>query len=114
MGEKFMSYNQGLANDVRMLLGERPNLVAKEMFGGMTFMLNGHMAVGVSGDGLMVRVGPEQYEAALSQPRVGVFPSSGRPMRGWVLVEPAGLRDDADLERWVTIGVTFAESLPPK
>ena len=109
-----MAYNEGLADDIRAILVDRPNLVAKKMFGGIGFMLNGNMACGVSGDALMARVAPDDYEAALNQPHVRVFPSGERPMRGWVLVDPAGLATDSDLEYWVWQGVAVAESLPPK
>jgi hypothetical protein len=109
-----MAYNEELAIQIRAILSDRPNLVAKKMFGGIGFMLNGNMACGVSGDALMARVALADYEAALSRPHVRVFPSSERPMRGWVLVDPAGLATDDDLEYWVRQGVAVAESLPPK
>ena len=86
-----MAYNEGLADDIRAILSDRPNLVVKKMFGGIGFMLNGNMACGVSGDALMARVTHDEYETALKQPCVRVFPNADRPMRGWLLVDPAGL-----------------------
>jgi hypothetical protein len=109
-----MAYDLVLADHIRAILADRPHLVAKKMFGGIGFMLNGNMACGVSGNALMARVGPGEYESALNQPHVRVFPSAGRPMRGWLLVDPAGLATDADLEYWVRRGAAVAESLPPK
>ncbi len=109
-----MAYNEGLADDIRALLAEQPNIVAKKMFGGIGFILSGNMAVGVLGDDLLVRVTPEQYDALRAEPHVRLFDMTGRAMRGWLVVEPAGFTLDSDLERWVALGVAVAESLPPK
>jgi TfoX/Sxy family transcriptional regulator of competence genes len=84
------------------------------MFGGIAFMVGGNMAVGVSSDDLMVRVGKETYDEALTRPGVREFDMSGKPMRGWVLVSDAGYSTDADLTSWIDRGVSYAESLPPK
>lgn len=109
-----MAYNEGLAHDIRARIGDHPGLSEREMFGGIAFMVNGNMAVGVGGDDLMVRVGKDNHEAALAQPGARDFDMSGRPMRGWILVSKAGMATDPDLERWIQQGVTFAESLPAK
>jgi TfoX/Sxy family transcriptional regulator of competence genes len=109
-----MAYNQGLADDLRARLGGRIGLSEREMFGGIGFMINGNMAVGVSGDDLMVRVGKDAHDEALSEPGARDFDMSGRAMKGWILVSPEGLRTDQDLGRWVDQGVAFAEGLPPK
>ncbi len=84
------------------------------MFGGIGFMVDGNMAVGVGDDDLMVRVGKETYEEALTRPGVREFDMSGRPMRGWVLVSDKGYSTDADLKYWLDRGVSYATSLPPK
>ena len=109
-----MAYNQGLADDLRARLGGRPGLSQREMFGGIAFMINGNMAVGVSGDDLMVRVGKDAHDEAVTRPGARDFDMSGRPMRGWILVSPEGFATERDLGRWVDQGVTFAEGLPPK
>jgi len=109
-----MAYNAGLADDIRAHIGNRTDLTEKEMFGGIAFMVGGNMAVGVSGDDLMVRVGKETYDDALTETGVREFDMSGRPMRGWVLVSDAGYSTEADLESWIDRGVSYAESLPPK
>ena len=83
------------------------------MFGGIAFMINGNMAVGVSGDDLMVRVGKDAHDEAVTKPGARDFDMSGRPMRGWILVSPED-SPERDLGRWVDQGVTFAEGLPPK
>lgn len=109
-----MPYDEGLAQRVREALIELPGLVEKKMFGGVGFMLQGNMACGVNRDDLIVRVGPARYEEALAESHTRPFDMTGRPMKGWVVVMPAGCASDADLERWVQQGVACALSLPPK
>ena len=83
------------------------------MFGGLAFMVDGHMACGIAGDDLMLRLGPEGAEAALKRPHVRPMDFTGRPMTGMVFVAKSGLRG-ASLGRWVTAATTFARTLPPK
>lgn len=109
-----MAYDEGLAYRIRETIGDHPGLEEKKMFGGVGFMLFGNMACGVNQDDLIVRVGPEDYEAQLAQPNARPFDLTGRPMRGWIVVGPEGYEDDQDLENWVQIGVKFSLSLPPK
>ena len=84
------------------------------MFGGVAWMVNGNMACGTLGEDLMVRLDREDAEMALTEDHVGPMEFTGRPMRGFVTVEAAGVEDDADLGRWVEAGADFAESLPAK
>jgi hypothetical protein len=109
-----MAYNQGLADDIRAHLGAMKGLSEKEMFGGIAFLVNGNMAVGVSADDLMVRVGKEAHDEAVARPGARMFDLSARPMRGWIVVSPEGIASDADLASWIDQGVAFAENLPPK
>lgn len=110
-----MPYDKNLAERIRSVLKEHPAVVEKKIFGGVGFMLNGNLACGVQGDDLIVRVGAENNEAALSQPHVRPFmPVPGRPMSGWILVAPEGLPTDQVLEKWIGIGYRFASSLPEK
>ena len=109
-----MAYDEGLAERLRETLAEERGLTERRMFGGVAFMLDGNMAVGVSGDELMVRAGPDRFDDALARSHARVFDLSGRPMKGWVLVAPDGTADDADLADWLELGVSFARSLPPK
>jgi len=109
-----MAYDEGLAQRVSEVLGERPELVAKKMFGGVGYMLRGNMACGILGQGLIVRVGLDCYEEALAAPHTGVFGHRGRAMKGWVLVAPEGTADDDALRAWVQQGVAFALTLPAK
>jgi hypothetical protein len=109
-----MAYDETLAQRVRTALEGTDGVVEKRMFGGVGFLLNGNMACGVIGDGLIVRVGPQAYQGALEAPFTRVFDFTGRPMKGWVVVTPQGYTDESDLGAWVGKGVAFAASLPPK
>ncbi len=109
-----MAYDEGLAQRIREALADDAGLTERRMFGGIAYMLHGNMAVGISGDELMVRVGPEAYDDALAQPHARVFDMTGRVMRGWVVVEAEGIADDAALNAWVQKGAEFARSLPAK
>jgi TfoX/Sxy family transcriptional regulator of competence genes len=106
--------DEGLATRLRDLIGAEPGLAEKKMFGGLAMLLHGNMAVGVPGEALVVRTDPGQQEALLAEPGVRIFDLTGRPMKGWLLVDPAGCADDADLRRWVDRGIAYAKSLPPK
>ncbi len=109
-----MAYSESVAERVRAAFGKRPDLREQKMFGGIAFMLAGNMCVGVLGEMLMARVGPEQYGEALAQPHARPMDFTGRSMRGFVYVEPEGFADEADLRAWLARCVRFAESLPPK
>jgi TfoX/Sxy family transcriptional regulator of competence genes len=109
-----VAYDERLADDVRALIGSRTDVREQEMFGGIAFMINGNMAVGVSGNDLMVRVGKEAHDEAVSHPGVSTFGMGERPMRGWLRVSEEGTATDAGLKGWVDRGVAYAESLPPK
>lgn len=84
------------------------------MFGGLAFLVSGHMGCGILGDRLMIRVPPQEHEQVLSEPHVKVMDFTGRPMRGFIYVEPAGFEAEAALAQWVRRGAAFASSLPPK
>lgn len=84
------------------------------MFGGLAMLLHGNMAVGVHGESLIVRTDPAEQEALLAEPGARMFDLTGRPMKGWLLVEPEGFTEDEDLAKWVQRGIEFAHSLPPK
>jgi len=109
-----MAYNTGLADDIRARIDSHPGLTEREMFGGIAFMINGNMAVGVSGEELMVRVGKDAHDEAVALPGARMFDMSARPMRGWVSVAPDGFATDDDFDGWIDRGVSFAETLPPK
>ncbi len=109
-----MAYDEGLAQRIRESLSDQPDLVEIKMFGGIGFMAQGNMVCGVLNDTLIVRIGPERYPEALAQPHTKEFDFTGRPMTGWVTVSLQGYQEDASLETWVNLGITYALSLPPK
>ena len=84
------------------------------MFGGLAFMVNGHMCCGIVGRNFVVRTGPIQYEAALSKPQARPMDFTGRQMRGFVYVGPDGYRLTRDLKAWIQRGLHFVLALPPK
>ncbi len=109
-----MAFDEGLAQRVREQLEARTDMEEKKMFGGVGFLLSGNIACGVHKEKLIVRVGPDSYEDALGEKHAGVFDITGRPMKGWITVEPKGYESDDDLVAWVEKGVTFASTLPAK
>jgi len=107
-----MAYDETLAHRLRERLTD-PAITERKMFGGLAFFTNGNMTVGVSGDELIVRLGPDEIAASLPRPGVRPFESGGRSMRGWILV--AGDRlDDPELDRWLAEAHDYVMGLPPK
>ena len=109
-----MAFDEGLAERVRDVLRDREEISERKMFGGLAFMSRGHMFVGILGDTLMARVGPDQYADALRQPATREMDFTGKPMKGYVYVAPDGIEADSALERWIGQCLTCARSLPPK
>lgn len=108
-----MAYNLKLAERIRSELSGLP-FVEKKMFGGVGFLLNGNMACGVNKDDLIVRVDPEKHGTLLKKPHAKPFDLTGKPMKGWLLVEVDGVKTEKQLSAWVKEGVEFALTLPPK
>jgi TfoX/Sxy family transcriptional regulator of competence genes len=110
-----MAYDEDLANRVRELIAVEAGLTEKKMFGGLAFLINGNMSVGVSGQGgLMVRVDPADTDVLVAKPHARPFEMRGREMQGWLRVDSEGVRTKRQLEPWVRRGVTYARSLAPK
>lgn len=112
-----MAYDEGLAQRLREVMADavpQGALGEKRMFGGLAFMSHGHMAVGIVGVALMARVGPEAYPEALARPHVRPMDFTGRPMNGYVFVDPPGIESDAELAGWVRRCLDFVATLPPK
>ena len=107
-----MSYDAALADRIRRALPSRATIVEKKMFGGIAFLLDGKMTVGVTGTDLTVRVGPAAHAAALALPHVRPMDFTGRPMAGFVFVGPAGTRTVAAIAVWVEKAIAFAATLP--
>ena len=108
-----MAYDLKLADRIRTHLEGLP-FVEKKMFGGVGFLLHGNMACGVYKNDLVVRVEPEKSNLLLKKPHAKPFDITGKPMKGWLLVEPGGVNTDKRLETWVREGIEFAGTLPPK
>jgi TfoX/Sxy family transcriptional regulator of competence genes len=109
-----MAFDESLAERIRMVLDADPALTERKMFGGLAFLLHGNMSVGIVGDELMVRVGPDAYVGALAHPHAREMDFTGKPMRGYVYVDVDGCAEDDDLAAWIDRGLDFAGSLPPK
>ena len=109
-----MAYDETLAERIRQALARRKNIDEKKMFGGIGFMLNGNMLIGVWKDGLIVRLGTDEGDKALKRPHVKEFDITGRSMKGWVLVGPEGLADDDSLKNWIQKALKFVGKMPGK
>jgi TfoX/Sxy family transcriptional regulator of competence genes len=111
-----MAYDEQLAERVRDLVAPRDGVTEKKMFGGIGWMLNGNMAVGVmSKGGLLVRIDPDETDAVLREPGVSTFGREGaKPMKGMVIVDADTIEDDATLADWVDRGAARASAMPPK
>jgi hypothetical protein len=108
-----VAYDEELAERVRAQLDDEPGLTERKMFGGIAWMLEGNIAVGLMKTGMLVRLG-DQVESALSEPYTGRPMMGDRPMKGMVVVAPAGVETDEQLAAWVARGADVARSLPPK
>lgn len=109
-----MAYNEELAARIESILADRPDIVAKKMFGGIAFMERGNMCCGVIKDELMVRVGTDAYDEALAQPHARPMDFTGRVMKRMIYVGEEGIASDADLRSWVELGLQFTSTLPAK
>jgi len=109
-----MAYDEGVAERLREAYTDTRDVAEKRMFGGIAFMVGGHMSCGVVNDTLMVRVGPDLYEDALARPHAREMDFTGKSLKGFVYVDPAGFESDAALASWVNLSVGFVSSLPPK
>jgi TfoX/Sxy family transcriptional regulator of competence genes len=106
-----MPYNASLAEQIRQKLYPLNAADEKKMFGGISFMINGNMAIGVIKDDPIVRVGPDKHQAAMKMKGAKPFDFSGKPMRGWVIVSKTGQQD---LQKWIDMALDFVRTLPPK
>ena len=110
-----MAYDEDLANRIRELVALEPGLTEQKMFGGLSFLIGGNMAVAASGQGgLLLHVDPDETEALCAKPHARPFEMRGRAMNGWLRVEAEGVKTKHQLATWVERGVGHARSLPPK
>jgi hypothetical protein len=109
-----VAFDEGLVARIRDVLGKMPDISERRMFGGVAFLSDGHMFIGIVGDVLMGRVGPDAYAAALKRKHVRQMDFTGKPMKGYVYVDPPGIAGDEELEEWVLQCRAFVKTLPPK
>ena len=109
-----MAFDEALAARIRAALSARKDVVEKKMFGGVAFMVRGHMSCGLVGSTLMVRIDPDQEERFLREPSVRPMDFTGRPMRGFLFVDPPGIASAASLRKWVGRATAHAETRPRK
>ncbi|HEY3882352.1 MAG TPA: TfoX/Sxy family protein [Trebonia sp.] len=110
-----MAYDDVLARRIRDLIGPDPELTEKKMFGGLAFLIRGHMAISASGQGgVLVHVEPERTDELVAATAASIAVMRGREMPGWLRVSADDLASDDDLSPWVELGIEHARSLPPK
>jgi hypothetical protein len=109
-----MAYSKSLVERIRHLVSRQRGITEKKMFGSVCFLCNGNLLVGVWKDSLIARIGKDAYEAALQEDHVKEFDITGRPMKGWVMVEPDGIDSDHQLTYWIDQATLFVRTLPSK
>jgi hypothetical protein len=110
-----MAYDEGLAARIRDHIGPDPELTEQKMFGGLAFLIRGHMAISASGEGgVLVHVDPRLCDSMVAETPATIAVMQGREMHGWLRVTPEHLGTEEELERWVEAGVAHARTLPPK
>jgi hypothetical protein len=109
-----MPSDETLIAQLRQILGRRRNLVEKKMFGGTAFLLNGNICCGAWKEFLILRLGPDAARQVLSEEHARPYDITGRPMRGWAMIEPAGWQNGAAVRRWIDWAEEFTSALPPK
>lgn len=109
-----MPYDEGVAQRLREQMTSVPGLSEKKMFGGIAFMVNGNMCVGVVKHELMLRVGPDQYDEVLCLPFSRKMDFTGKPLRGLVYIEQDGFSEDKDMQQWIDRALLFVRTLPEK
>jgi TfoX/Sxy family transcriptional regulator of competence genes len=108
-------YDEDLANRIRELISTEPNLTEQKMFGGLAFLINGNMAIAASSEGgLMVRADPARSDEICASSPAEPMVMRGRPMAGWLRIAADDVKTKRELKKWVSLGTSFAGSLPPK
>ncbi len=102
-----MAYSENLANTVRTILVDHPKVEEKKMLGGLTFMVNNKMCVGILADGLMARINPADYEGALEKRGCREMDFTGRPMKGFVFISPDGTKTKENLNYWIGLALKY-------
>ena len=109
-----MGYDEGLAERIRDVLADVPDVTEKNMFGGLCLLVSGNMCCGIVDETLMARVGPDRYAEDLELPHARKMDFTGKPLKGMIYVDPDGISEDEDLQAWVDRCMMFMKTLPPK
>jgi hypothetical protein len=109
-----MAYDTTLADRMRPYLLGRAGMSERSMFGGLGFLLYGNLCCGIWKDQLIIRLSPHETAGALKEKHVHVFDITGKPMKGWLLIDPAGIKKDTDLYAWIERAVSFVSTMPKK
>lgn len=108
-----MAYNLSLANRIREQLQDLANIEEKEMMGGLSFLLNGKMCVGIIKDEMMCRINPALYEDSLDKTGCHEMLFTGKPMKGWVMIEESGMKNVPDLQYWIGLAIDYNKHAKP-
>jgi len=109
-----MAFDETLAQRIRVALADEAKIIEKKMFGGIAFMVRGHMTVGIVKNELLVRVGPDTHDKALAKPHAKVMNFTGKPMTGFIYVEAPGIATQAQLKAWIKMALDYTKSMPEK
>jgi TfoX/Sxy family transcriptional regulator of competence genes len=110
-----MAYDESLADRIRELVGDEPNLKEQKMFGGLAFLIGGNMAIAASGQGgILVHAEPEESDSLVASTDAYLMEMRGKQMRGWLRVDPDHVGTKRQLAKWVELGTGYARSLPAK
>ncbi len=102
-----MAYNENLADRIRLRLADLPNVLEKKMMGGLTFMVNDKMCIGIIKDELMCRIDPEFHEEAIEKTGCRTMDFTKRPMKGYVMIDDSGMSSDKDFDYWISLSLDF-------
>lgn len=112
-----MAYNEILANRIRESLQHIQDVVEKEMMGGLTFMVNGKMCVGIIQDEMMCRIAPELHESSIEKPGCRTMDFTKKPMKGYVMIDEQGMKKKSDFNYWISLSLSYnsiAKASPKK
>ena len=109
-----MPYDEKLEARIKAITDDWEDVSSRKMFGGVCYLMHGNMVAGVWKEFLILRLGEDAADFARELPHVRPFDITGHPMKGWVMIEPAGCRTSAQLRKWLEQARAFAETLPPK
>ena len=102
-----MAYDEKLAERIRERLSELPNISEKEMMGGLSFLYNGKMCVGIIKNEMMCRIDPDAHDMAVERPGCRIMDFTGRPMKGWIMIDESGMKSKKDFDHWIELALAY-------